>query len=204
MNRLTLTSVGLIAASVLLAVAGIAILTYAGQDPAASPLPQRHLPQPGASSEVARPAASTSPGAGTTAASGEPSAPTTTATVPTVVAAGDGPGGDRAIQQVLDDSSRPNLPQSQAQQMVELGKRIWLAQITGAGRGQWPGYFRGADARFVYHAVRIQAAIARATGSGQVTVNLVWAGTDPTGQVLEDQPATVTLHQNGNTWQPVR
>jgi hypothetical protein len=204
MKRLTLTSVGLIAASMLLAVAGIAILTYAGQGPAASPLPQRHLPQPAASSKAARPAASMSPGAGTTAASGEPSAPTTTATVPAVVAAGDGPGGDRAIQQVLDDSSHPNLPQSQAQQMVELGKRVWLAQITGAGRGQWPGYFRGADAQFVYHAVRIQAAIARATSGGKVTVNLVWAGTDPTGQVLEDQPATVDLQQANGTWLPIR
>ncbi|GAA1923675.1 hypothetical protein [Streptantibioticus ferralitis] len=203
MNRI-LISLGLLAASSLLAVAGLFILIEAGHITSARP------PRSPARSTLsaAQPTTSPTPGNARPAGDGAPSmmftlAPSTTATPPAVVAAGDGPAGDHALQQVLDASSHPNLPPRQAQQLVALGDQVWLAQITGIGRGQWPTYFHGVRSGFVYHAVRIQAAIARASGSGQVTVHLVWAGTDPAGQPLTDQPATIRLQHSGTNWQPV-
>ncbi|MEU1628196.1 hypothetical protein ABZ746_23270 [Streptomyces sp. NPDC020096] len=88
------------------------------------------------------------------------------------------------------------------QQLISLGRSVWLAQVTGQGRAPWPAYFRGEDTRWVYTQVRIQAAIARLTTDGRAQVKLVWAGTDPTGGAHEAQPATVQLQQHGGTWVP--
>jgi len=116
----------------------------------------------------------------------------------------DGPAGDPAIQTMLEHSVPANLPATLEHQLAQLGRQVWLADVIGTGRGQWPAYFTGPGSSG-YTGVRVQAAIARATGTGAVTVTLLWAGTSPAGDVEVGLPGTVLLTQlNGGTWEPTR
>ncbi|MBC9729314.1 hypothetical protein [Streptomyces sp. TRM68367] len=119
--------------------------------------------------------------------------------------AGDGPAGDYAFQQVLERSSPADLPHTQEVKLVALASRIWLADVTGAGRENWRGYFGEEPLRSPYRDVRIQAGIARTVGdrSDRVRVRLVWAGTDPAGEKQDGRPAEVILVREDTTWEPV-
>ncbi|MBY8889205.1 hypothetical protein K7472_30810, partial [Streptomyces sp. PTM05] len=117
---------------------------------------------------------------------------------------GDRPAGDQAIQEVLEASSRRNLPVATEHQLTALGREVLLAEVTGAGRSTWPGYFGSTGTPWVYTRVRVQAAIARATSPGHADVHLVWTGTYPTGLEHDDQPATIHLQQQNGAWQPVQ
>ncbi|MFI1169178.1 hypothetical protein ACH4UM_37865 [Streptomyces sp. NPDC020801] len=119
---------------------------------------------------------------------------------------GDGPGGDYAIQQVLESSSPADLPRAEEKQLVALGSHIWLAEVTGTGRDQWPAYFGNELLRIPYRNVRIQAGIARSLGGSpsRVRVRLVWAGEDPAGEAEDGRPAQVLLIRHNSAWQPNR
>ncbi|MFJ3714110.1 MULTISPECIES: hypothetical protein [unclassified Streptomyces] len=122
-----------------------------------------------------------------------------------VPVAGDGPGGDRAIQDVLDRSSPRDLEPALERRLVALATRVWKADVTGTGRSQWPAYFSDpSPPRAPYTHVRVQAAIARQGAGGRVRVDLVWAGAGPSGEAADGRPARVLLHKTDSTWEPLR
>ncbi|MFE4687265.1 hypothetical protein ACFRNJ_41910 [Streptomyces sp. NPDC056721] len=121
-----------------------------------------------------------------------------------VPVAGDGPAGDHAVQRLMDSSSPADLPRAQEKHLVALASRIWKAEVTGAGRQEWPSYFSDRQLRAAYRDVRIQAGIARTAPHHRVSVRLVWAGTDPAGQNEDGRTAQVLFTRHNNAWQPLR
>ncbi|WJV51650.1 hypothetical protein [Streptomyces flavofungini] len=119
---------------------------------------------------------------------------------------GDGPGGDHAVQRLLERSSPADLPRRTEKHLVSLASRAWTAELTGAERSQWPGYFSGQALRAPYRDVRIQAGIARSVDgrSDRARVRLVWAGTDPAGEAQDGRPAQVLLARHNSRWEPLR
>lgn len=131
------------------------------------------------------------PVAGTTAA----------ATAPDVLA---GPVPDDYLQQLLSETSTPNLDPDTEWQLVSLAGDVLIADLTGVGRGRWPAYFADQPPTTAWSAVSVQAGIARATNdSGRdVEVTLLWRGTTASGEQLERKLATVRLVTIGGHWQP--
>jgi hypothetical protein len=161
---------------------------------AAAPTPARTRP-PVSSTATARPAAAITP---VTAAAGPSLLPAN------ALAPDDGPGGDHLIQAMLEAHTPHNLPPSVEQRLDQLGRAVWLADLTGQGRTQWPRYFTTSGTSG-YSSVRIQAAAAHSTGSGHAEVSLLWAGTSPAGDPEVGLPATVQLaQQSDGTWEPMR
>jgi hypothetical protein len=117
--------------------------------------------------------------------------------------AGSGPAADAAIQRALEAASPVDLPAMQERAAVAAGRRVWLAEVTGAGRDAFGRYFAAAPATGVYTRVRIQAAVARRDSGGGATVRLVWAGADPGGTYAEDRTGTVHLRKEDGAWIPV-
>ncbi|MGW9452449.1 hypothetical protein [Streptomyces sp. NPDC055632] len=119
---------------------------------------------------------------------------------------GDGPGGDYAIQRLLDRTTPADLPPALERRLVTLATRVWTAETTGTGREAWPGYFTGTQLRASYRDVRVQAAIARRADGrdDQVLVRLVWAGAGALGTFQDGRPAQVRLALHHNGWEPVR
>jgi hypothetical protein len=121
-----------------------------------------------------------------------------------VLAPDDGPAGDHLVQAMLDSHTQHNLPPAIEQRLDQLGRAVWLADLTGQGRNQWPKFFTAAGASG-YTNVRLQAAAAHATAPGRAAVTLIWAGTSPAGDPEVGLPATVLLTQQGDrTWEPAR
>ncbi|MEU4898553.1 hypothetical protein AB0B12_39215 [Streptomyces sp. NPDC044780] len=118
---------------------------------------------------------------------------------------GDGPAGDAAVQHALDRSSPPDLAPQTERRLVQLGRAVWTAEVTGRGRQRWPGYFLEAEVR-PYRRFRIQAAIARRATGGRVVVHLVWAGASPSGTGdVDNRTARVFLTREGSSrWTPTR
>ncbi|WP_438453162.1 hypothetical protein [Streptomyces asiaticus] len=118
---------------------------------------------------------------------------------------GDGPAGDAAVQHALDRSSSPDLSPQTERLLVQLGRTVWTAEVTGRGRQRWPGYFTDTEVR-PYRRFRVQAAIARRAGGRRVVVHLVWAGASPAGtDKLDNRTARVFFTQDGdNKWTPSR
>ncbi|MFF1400800.1 hypothetical protein ACFVZD_44625 [Streptomyces sp. NPDC058287] len=127
--------------------------------------------------------------------------PSTAAEVPV---AGDGPAADHAVQRLMDSSSPADLPRAQERHLVALASRIWKAEVTGAGRQEWPAYFSHRQLRAGYRDVRIQAGIARSAPDHRVAVRLVWAGTDPAGQNEDGRTAQMLFTRHNNAWRPRR
>ncbi|MFC8295591.1 hypothetical protein ACFUJ0_14205 [Streptomyces sp. NPDC057242] len=119
---------------------------------------------------------------------------------------GDGPGGDYAIQRLLDRTTPADLPPALERRLTTLATRVWVAETTGTGRETWPGYFTGMELRSSYRDVRVQAAIARRAGGrdDQVLARLVWAGAGALGTFQDGRPAQVRLELHHNGWEPVR
>lgn len=138
-------------------------------------------------------------------------APRTPAAAPEAVpsglpVSGDGPGGDYAIQRLLDRTTPADLPPALERHLVALATHIWIAETTGTGRETWPAYFTGTELRAPYRDVRVQAATARRVDGrdDQVLVRLVWAGTGGLGTFQDGRPAQVRLELHHNGWEPVR
>ncbi|MCC2280571.1 hypothetical protein LKL35_34980 [Streptomyces sp. ET3-23] len=106
---------------------------------------------------------------------------------------------------MLQASTPANLPQQQERELLALGERVWRADVTGRGRGQWPSYFPNATPpRTPYTRIRLQAAIARAVGNDQAEVRLVWAGTDPSGQQADGRTTRLLFTRTARGWEPGR
>ncbi|WP_152648472.1 hypothetical protein [Streptacidiphilus anmyonensis] len=158
-----------------------------------------------AAAATSSPAAPTPPVAPATEAGSTDTAAARPSALPTnVLAPDDGPGGDHLVQAMLDAHSPHNLPPRVEQRLDQLGRAVWLADVTGRSRDQWPGYFTTSGTSG-YSGVRIQAASAHATGPGRATVTLIWAGTSPAGDPEVGLPGTVALVKRGDgAWEPVR
>ncbi|MEV7643362.1 hypothetical protein AB0O32_25850 [Streptomyces rubiginosohelvolus] len=119
-----------------------------------------------------------------------------------------GPRADPVVQRALDDAVPADLPSGVADEVAELGKEVWLAEVTGRGRDRWPGYFADRGARTaVYTRVRVQAAIGRKDPAGPgAVVHLVWAGAGPAGTFMDGRTATVRFirDERSGTWTPQR
>ncbi|MFD9685236.1 hypothetical protein ACFXPX_05045 [Kitasatospora sp. NPDC059146] len=163
--------------------------------PAPVPEPTRAEPRPAATPNSAAPSPSA---ASTVVPSG-------------VAAAGDGPAGDPAIQAGFAKAHPSDLAPPDADALAALGRDVWLAETTGAGREKWPQYFSpgpGASAPYFYSGVRIQAAAAHSDPAvpGGARVDLLWTGTSPTGDYGDRRPATVTFTRTRTStgWEPTR
>ncbi|MFB7376565.1 hypothetical protein ACFC6U_01740 [Kitasatospora purpeofusca] len=205
--------------------AGAAVLLAAGLAlivPGSSPHGAAHSP---AGVPTAAPE---SPSAGTTASATPATAPPsseapspsseTTATTATpaaqassgAVAAGDGPQGDAAIQAALTAQRASDLPAETAEQLSTLARAVWTAEATGEGRQRWPDYFpavQGVSGRpYFYTGFRVQAALAHTVKGDRehTAVDLLWAGTSPTGEYGDHRPATVSFTLVNGTWEPRR
>ncbi|MFE6459693.1 hypothetical protein ACFVP0_19830 [Streptomyces cinereoruber] len=200
-----------------LALAGTLLLLDRPDDrPRTAATAQPALPAPVADQAAESPPApatttSVQPPARTTAPRKATPAPRTPAAEPEAVpsglsVSGDGPGGDYAIQRLLDRTTPADLPPVLERRLVALATRIWIAETTGTGRENWPAYFTGTDLRAPYRDVRVQAAIARRADDrdDQVLVRLVWAGAGALGDFQDGRPAQVRLVLHHNEWEPIR
>ncbi|MER5352591.1 hypothetical protein ABT093_19940 [Kitasatospora sp. NPDC002551] len=213
--------------SIIVPAAGAAVLLAAGLAlivPGSSPHGAAHspagvptaAPEPPAAGTTA--SATTTPATATAPPTSEAPSPEATATTATpaaqlpsgAAAAGDGPQGDPAIQAALNAQHPSDLPAETAEQLSALARAVWTAEATGEGRQRWPDYFpavQGAGGRpYFYTGFRVQAAIAH-TAKGDrehAAVDLLWAGTSPTGEYGDHRPATLSFTLVNGTWEPRR
>ncbi|MFI1400931.1 hypothetical protein [Streptomyces sp. NPDC020681] len=108
---------------------------------------------------------------------------------------GEGPAGDRTIQQQLEEAWPRDLPARDEQQLTAMAKTLLRADATGVGRARFPDHFpeAGDTVTTAFSRFRIQAVIARQDDSqGRAVVHLVWAGADRGGTHSDGR--TTTLH----------
>ncbi|MEU4095914.1 hypothetical protein [Streptomyces sp. NPDC026673] len=119
---------------------------------------------------------------------------------------GAGPEADPLVQDAMNRAAAGNLAPATARHLVALAKAVWTADVTGAGRDRWPGYFTDPAPSTVYTRFRIQAAAAGRDPEHpkDVVVRLVWAGADPAGMFLDGRTAAIRLIKEGPSWTPVR
>ncbi|SNX88493.1 hypothetical protein SAMN06272735_8945 [Streptomyces sp. TLI_55] len=123
---------------------------------------------------------------------------------------GEGPAGDRSVQQSLEAAWPADLPAADVRELLAAGRALLRADATGVGRARWPGVFPAAGAvapAFARAGFRIQAAIARRDGSpGKAVVHLVWAGTDRGGTFTDlritDWHFTRSSKKGASAWIP--
>ncbi|MEU9737439.1 hypothetical protein [Streptomyces sp. NPDC048002] len=196
----------LLLSTILLAVAGVALLGVPdGQQPAsppayASPEDARATTVPPAGKPTARTSPSVSPAAVPSLAVESPLAPH-----------GEGSAGDWAVQRNLQAAWPPDLPPHEERELLTAGRALLQADATGVGRAQWPEVFPGTEQAvapaFATARFRIQAAIARRDGSPDgAVVHLVWAGADRGGTFTDlritDWHFTRTIKKGAVTWIP--
>ncbi|MDG4859304.1 hypothetical protein P8605_14240 [Streptomyces sp. T-3] len=125
---------------------------------------------------------------------------------------GEGRTGDRAIQNVLEQTWPKDLPPAAEQELLAAGRALLLADTTGVGRDKWPTVFgspREGDAGVVapaFSRLRVQAAIARrSTRPGRAVVHLVWAGADRGGTYADGRISdfVFTQQKGTDTWAPL-
>ncbi|GAA2702679.1 hypothetical protein GCM10010095_71580 [Streptomyces anthocyanicus] len=181
----------LLLATLILTVAGAAMLTWPDQSGPRAAAPSRQAAtfpkrDPSPSSSSAQPAARSTP---KDAAASSPSRPALlpSASVSALPPHGEGTDGDRAIQQSLDTAWPADLDAVDERQLLPVGRALLRADATGVGRDRWPAYFGAAGQgvappAFATARFRIQAAVARQDGArDRAVVHLVWAGTDRGG-----------------------
>ena len=231
-GRPLLTPARAFAAAAVLTAASLTMLLGGLHRPAAPTAPAAATAT-SARGAPAAPAVSTSPSAGpaprrTAAATMSPTLPATrrpapaptsasasaAGTPPDPSGAGDppaavpdplaGPVSDRYLQRVLTRTSPADLPAGQEQALVALGRRVLLADLSGAGRDQFPGYFDG-PATTSWTRVHVHAGIARTVAGrdDQIDVTLIWSATDPTGRPAVRQRSVVRLgYDSRGGWGP--
>ncbi|MBO7937884.1 hypothetical protein JTP77_018450 [Streptomyces sp. S9] len=202
----------LMLSTLVLAVAGIALLGLppGQQPPAPGPATRLHAP--------AEPSSAEPPSAAAVPSSGTPTASATASTTPTSSAVesalpphGEGAAGDRAVQHNLEAAWPADLPAADERELLAAGRALLRADATGVGRAQWPTVFPAAGQAvapaFATAGFRIQAAIARRDGRpDKAVVHLVWAGQDRSGTFTDlriaDWHFTRTIAKGTATWTP--
>ncbi|MFF9410405.1 hypothetical protein ACF1B0_33495 [Streptomyces anandii] len=200
----------LLLSTVLLAVAGVALLSVPhGKEPSAPGTASTAHATTDASSAVAPPPAH-KPNSGT-AASPTPAASTPSAVASALPPHGEGVAGDRVIQRNLEAAWPADLPADDEQELLTAGRALLRADATGVGRAKWPSVFgdsgQAVVPAFATARFRIQAAIARRDGSpNRAVVHLVWAGMDRGGTYTDlritDWFFTRTIKKGAATWTP--
>ncbi|WP_406387616.1 hypothetical protein [Streptomyces sp. NBC_00887] len=119
---------------------------------------------------------------------------------------GAGPRADPLVQRALDRAIPADLSPEDERQLTALGRAVWMAEITGAGRSKWPAYFPERRTVATYSRIRIQGLIARRDTyhPAGVIVQLVRAGADPSGAFIDGRAAAVRFARKAQTWAPVR
>ncbi|MFJ8769571.1 hypothetical protein [Streptomyces clavifer] len=99
-----------------------------------------------------------------------------------------------------------DLAPADERELTAPGRAVWLAEVIGADRAKWPGYFPDPGMTSGYSRVRIQRLIARRDSEHQAdaVVHLVWAGSDPSGTFLDGRTATLRFIRLAGTWAPLR
>ncbi|MET7575310.1 hypothetical protein ABZT04_43705 [Streptomyces sp. NPDC005492] len=206
------TSRLLVLSTVILAVAGIALLGIPhGQEPSTPTVavaPTVHastIPSSAASASArGKPIASA-------VASVVPSAATPSALESALPPHGEGVAGDASVQHNLVAAWPADLPASDERKLLAAGRALLRADATGIGRATWPDVFptssRAVAPAFATARFRIQAAIARReTSPDKAVVHLVWAGTDRGGTFTDlritDWHFTRTMKKGAVTWTP--
>jgi hypothetical protein len=198
----------LLMSTVMLAVAGVALLGVPhGQEQSAPASTAHGATDP--SSAAAVPSV-TKPTAGTA-----PSATSAASTPPVVESAlpphGEGVAGDPAIQRNLETAWPADLPARDERELLTAGRALLRADATGVGRTKWPEVFpdsgQAVAPAFAIARFRIQAAIARRNGRpDKAVVHLVWAGMDRGGTFTDlritDWFFTRTIKKGAATWTP--
>ncbi|WP_435216402.1 hypothetical protein [Streptomyces sp. bgisy034] len=126
---------------------------------------------------------------------------------------GDGPAGDRAVQQSLEAAWPADLPHADERTLLTAGRALLRADATGIGRAKWPTVFTSRDGgtavapAFATARFRIQAAIARQDGGpDKAVVHLVWAGQDRGGAFADlritDLSFARIIKKGAVTWTP--
>ncbi|MDQ1051871.1 hypothetical protein [Streptomyces sp. V4I2] len=200
----------LLIATVVLAVAGVVLLTvpHAPSAPSASSPSRTAAPTP--------PPSVTAPGRLGAQASG--SAPATASTALTRSASasalpphGEGVAGDAVIQKSVEDAWPADLAADDEHTLLEAGRDLLRADATGTGRAKWPSLFGDAEQAiapaFATARFRVQAAVARRDGSpDRAVVHLVWAGADRGGTYTDrritDWYFARTSTKGASTWTP--
>nr|WTC14300.1 hypothetical protein OHA15_41475 [Streptomyces anthocyanicus] len=198
----------LLLSTVLLAVAGVALLAVPHGQEQPAPAPRTHA-------TTAPPAAATVPPAGKPTANADVSATSAASTVSSVESAlpphGEGAAGDPAVQRNLEASWPADLPSTDERELLATGRALLRADATGIGRTQWPAVFpasaQAVAPAFATAGFRIQASIARRDGSpDKAVVHLVWAGMDRGGTFTDlritDWYFIRTLKKGAPTWAP--
>ncbi len=106
---------------------------------------------------------------------------------------GAGPRADPLVQRALDRAIPADLLPADERLVTELARAVWMAEVTGEGRSQWPGYFPHSSLTAAYSRGHVQALIARHApdSKAEAVVHLVWAGADPAGRFLNSRPVTL-------------
>ncbi|MFD7972522.1 hypothetical protein [Streptomyces clavifer] len=119
---------------------------------------------------------------------------------------GAAPRADPLVQRALERAVPADLAPADERQLTVLGRAVWLAEVTGADRAKWPGYFPDPVMTSGYSRVRIQGLIARRDNEhrADAVVHLVWAGADPSGTFLDGRTATLRFTRQAGTWTPLR
>lgn len=195
----------LVLSTVILAVAGVALLAVPHRQEPSAPAtsPSLHV-------SLDPPSAAAVPSALPPTAAATPSRSSSPVVQSALPPHGEGTAGDGAIQQSLQAAWPADLPAADERELLAIGRALLRADATGLGRAQWPEVFPSAQAvapAFATSRFRIQAAIARRDGSpDKAVVHLVWAGMDRGGTFTDlriaDQYFTRTTEKGASTWTP--
>lgn len=107
---------------------------------------------------------------------------------------------DQALQDLFGDGR--GSPTIDTTEVIDVASRVLIADLTGEGRDQFPGFWEGSTRR-VWTEVRVQAATTTPSDrSDAVDVILLWAGNSPEGIYVDRQRIVVTLIRGPAGWTP--
>ena len=121
------------------------------------------------------------------------------------VGADSAPSAGQTLAQ-LNDPRASGLDPTLARQLAAIGVAVTKADVTGAGRDAFPGYWRPGAYTPCCSNIGVEAAGARpsVTRPGDVDVVVIWgADRSDGGPALRNQESTVHLHHSTTGWQPV-
>ncbi|MDQ1041858.1 hypothetical protein [Streptomyces sp. V4I2] len=198
----------LLLSTVMLAVAGVALLGVPRGQEQPVPASTAHATADPSSAATVPPARKPTAG---TAPSATSAASTPSAVESALAAHGEGVAGDPAVQRNLEAAWPADLPVGDERELLTAGRALLRADATGVGRATWPDIFpdsgQAVAPAFATARFRIQAAIARRDGSpDKAVVHLVWAGRDRgstfTDLRITDWHFTRTITKGAATWTP--